>query len=181
MTLVGGKEPFSVATSYFRDLVFADAQWDYKTFDYDKDVTASLRTGSNIVDVPSDGFTKFFAGGGKLLLSHGWSDGLIPAANTAAFYKAMTAKMDSKTAENSVRLFMVPGMGHCGGGDAPSVINMLAVIDEWTEKGKAPDSIIARRPASETPMSRPLCPFPQVAKYKGTGSTDDAANFVCKP
>jgi hypothetical protein len=181
MTLVGGKEPFSVATSYFRDLVFANAEWDYKTFDYDKDVTASLRAGSSIVDVPSDGFAKFFAGGGKLLLSHGWSDGLIPAANTAAFYKAMTAKMEPKTAASSVRLFMVPGMGHCGGGDAPSVMNMLAVIDEWTEKGKAPDSIIARRSANEKPMSRPLCPYPQVAKYTGAGDTDDAANFVCKP
>ncbi len=177
--LVMGKEPFPVATSYFRDLVFANPQWDFKTFDYDKDLAASLKAASSIIDVPSNGFDKFFAGGGKLLISHGWSDGLIPAANTAAFYRSMTAKMDPKVVSNSVRLFMIPGMGHCGGGDGPSVTNMLAVIDEWTEKGKAPDSIIARRPPNEKPMSRPLCPYPQLAKYKGDGSTDDADNFAC--
>ncbi len=173
-----GKEPFSVATSYFRDLVFANPQWNFKTFDYDKDLAASLKAGSSVVDVPSNGFAKFFAGGGKLLLSHGWSDGLIPAANTVSFYKSMTAKMDPKAA-SSVRLFMIPGMGHCGGGDGPSVTNMLTVIDGWTEKGKAPDNIIARRPPNEKPVSRPLCPYPQLAKYKGDGSTDDAANFEC--
>jgi len=120
-------------------------------------------------------------GGGKLLLSHGWSDGLIRAANTAAFYKAMTAKMDPKTAASAVRLFMVPGMGHCGRGDAPVVMNILAVIDEWTGKGKALNRIIARRSANEKPMSWPLGSYPQAAKYTGTGDTDDAAKFVRKP
>jgi feruloyl esterase len=181
MALIGGKEPFPVATSYFRDVVFNNPQWDYKSFDYDKDRAATLKAGSDVLDVPSDGFAKFFKSGGKLLLSHGWSDGLIPAANTASFYKSMTAKMDSKKSADSVRLFMIPDMGHCGGGDAPTVTDMLTAIDQWVDKGKAPDRIIASRPPNQKPMTRPICPYPQIAKYKGLGSIDDAANFECKP
>ncbi len=179
MALVGGKEPFPVATSYFRDIVFNNPQWDFKSYDYDKDLAATFKAGSAILDVPSDGFAKFFAGGGKLLLSHGWSDGLIPAANTVAFYKGMAAKMDPKNVGDSVRLFMIPGMGHCGGGDAPSVVDMISVMDQWIDSGKAPDSIIASRPPNQEPMSRLICPYPQMARYKGAGRTDDAASFTC--
>lgn len=175
--LTGGPQPFPVATSYLRDLVFSDPQWDFKSFDYDKGADAAIKYGSDILDVPSNGLSRFFARGGKLLLSHGWADGLIPAPNTVAFYKSMTAKTDSKKAGDSVRLFMIPGMGHCGGGDAPTVMDMITVIDQWTEKGKAPESIIATNPQKH--MSRPICPYPQIAKYKGSGSIDDASNFVC--
>jgi feruloyl esterase len=179
MALIGGKEPFPAAYSYFRDVVFNNPQWDYKSFDYDKDLAAAYQIGSAILDVPSDGLSKFFKNGGKLLLSHGWSDGLIPAGGTAAFYRSMIAKMDSKTTD-SARLFMLPGMGHCGGGDAPSVTDMLSVIDQWVETGKAPKRIIAANPPNQKPMSRPICPYPQIAVYKGSGSIDDAANFECK-
>ncbi|MBN1570184.1 MAG: tannase/feruloyl esterase family alpha/beta hydrolase [Acidobacteria bacterium] len=179
MALIGGKEPFPAASSYFRDVVFNDPQWDYKSFDYDKDLAAAYKAGSEILDVPSDGLSKFFKSGGKLLLSHGWSDGLIPASGTVAFYKSMIAKMDPKSAD-SARLFMFPGMGHCGGGDAPSVVDMLSVIDQWVETGKAPERIIATNPPNQKPISRPICPYPQIAKYKGSGSMDDAANFECK-
>ncbi len=184
--LTSGPEPFSVATSYFRDIVFKDPKWNFKSFDYDKDLAVSYRAGSSILDVPTDGLSEFFKGGGKLLLSHGWADGLIPAPNTVAFYKSVTAKMGKNKAADSVRLFMVPGMGHCGGGTGPSVLDMLSVIDKWVTEGKAPYRIIASTPASnpmnpnQKQMTRPICPYPQVAVYKGSGSTDDAANFVCK-
>ena len=181
MALIGGKEPFPVATSYFRDIVFKDPQWDYKSFDYDKDLAASYEAGRDILDVPSNGMDKFFNGGGKLLLSHGWSDGLIPAGNTVAFYKSMTANMNPKKAADSVRLFMLPGVGHCGGGEAPGVTDMLSVIDQWVETGRAPDRIIASNPPNQKQMSRPICPYPEIAKYTGSGSTDEAANFECKP
>ena len=179
MALISGNEPFPVATSYFRDIVFENPQWDFRSYDYDKDLDESFKAGSDILDVPSDGLSRFFQGGGKLLLSHGWADGLIPAPNTIAFYKSMTANMEPEKAADSVRLFMVPGMGHCGGGDAPCMIDMLSVIDKWVDQGKAPDSIIASRPPNEKPMTRPICPYPQIAKYKGSGSIDDAANFTC--
>ncbi len=180
MALVSGKEPFPVATSYFRDIVFNNQQWDYRSYDYDKDVAASLEAGSEILDVPSDGLTGLFEGGGKLLLSHGWADGLIPASNTVAFYRSMTANMDPERAVDSVRLFILPGVGHCGGGGAPSVTDMLSTIDQWVEMGKAPDRIIASNPPSQRPMTRPVCRYPQIAEYDGSGSTDDAANFQCK-
>jgi feruloyl esterase len=81
-------------------------------------------------------------------------------------------------------LFMVPGMDHCYGGDGPFDFNAVAALEQWVEKGKAPDRIIAAHfPENASPgkpdRTRPLCPYPQVAKYKGSGSTDDAANFVC--
>ncbi len=179
IALIGGNEPFPVATSYFRDIVFGDPQWDYESYDYDQDLKATFKAASDILDVPTDGLSRFFQGGGKLLLSHGWADGLIPASNTVKFCKSMTANMDPEKAADSVRLFMVPGMGHCGGGNAPSVIDMLSVIDQWASEGKAPDSIIASQPPNEEPMTRLICPYPHIAEYKGKGDIDDAANFIC--
>ncbi len=180
--LTSGPEPFSVATSYFRDIVFEDPAWDFKSFDYDKDLAASYKAGSDILDVPPEGLSKFFKGGGKLLLSHGWADGLIPAPNTIAFYKTMIADMDRNKASDSVRLFMVPGMGHCGGGTGPTVLDMLSVIDNWVTEDKAPDRIIASTPPApgQKQMTRPLCTYPLVPVYTGSGSTDDEANFECK-
>jgi feruloyl esterase len=179
MVLTNGPEPFRVATSYFRDIVFNNPQWDFRSYDYDKDLEASFKAGSDILDVPGNGLTRFFEGGGKLLLSHGWADGLIPAPNTVAFYKSMIANMGPGKAAESVRLFMFPGMGHCGGGDAPCVVDMLSVIDKWVSEGKAPDSIIASRPPDQKPMTRPICLYPRIARYKGTGDINDAANFIC--
>ncbi|HJX35286.1 MAG TPA: tannase/feruloyl esterase family alpha/beta hydrolase, partial [Desulfatiglandales bacterium] len=179
MALISGNEPFPVATSYFRDIVFGNPQWNFRSYDYDQDLDASFKAGSDILDVPSDGLSRFFNGGGKLLLSHGWADGLIPAPNTVAFYKSMTANMDAEKAADSVRLFMLPCVGHCGGGDGPGMVDMLSVIDKWASEGKAPDSIIASRPPDQKPMTRPICPYPQIAKYKGAGDIDDAVNFIC--
>lgn len=178
--LMSGPEPFPVATSYMRDLVFKDRQWDFKTFDYGKDPAAARAAAASVLDVPSDGLGKFFDAGGKLLLSHGWSDGLIPSRNTVRLDEQLTSKLGAKTAAKAVRLFMVPGMGHCGGGDGPFVFDALSVIDTWVEKGDAPERIVVSEPPGKPAMTRPLCPYPQVAQYTGEGSTDEAANFQCK-
>ena len=193
MMLVTGNEPFPVAMSYFRDLVFADPQWDFKSYDYDKDIEKSYKFGGEILDVPGTGPVKFLERGGKLLLSHGWADGLIPARNTIDFYRSLTAALTSEKTKDSVQLFMLPGTGHCGGGDAANVVDMLSVIDRWVEEGRKPEQIIASRasntgapgkpsnkPIDAKPQTRPLCPWPKVAVYKGSGSTDDAANFECR-
>ena len=87
--------------------------------------------------------------------------------------------MDPEKAADSVRLFMLPGAGHCGGGEA-GITDMISVIDQWTEKGKAPDRIIASGSSNQRPVTRLICPYPQVARYKGSGSTDDAGSFECK-
>ena len=84
-------------------------------------------------------------------------------------------------ASNSVRLFLAPGMGHCGGGEGPNVFDKVGALEQWVEQGKAPEKLIASHSTNgKVDRTRPLCPYPQVAKYKGTGSIDDAANFVCR-
>ena len=121
----------------------------------------------------------FLARGGKLLLSHGWADGLIPPPSTVDFYTRLQKSVGRKARDN-VRLFMIPGMGHCGGGDGPSSVDMLCEpsTSGW-QTGDAPERIIASNPPNATPRTRPLCPYPQEAKYTGTGSTDEARNFRC--
>jgi feruloyl esterase len=120
--------------------------------------------------------------GGKLLLYTGWADPLIPAADLLNYYGSMQKKMGGpqSTAEFA-RLFMVPGMGHCAGGNAPTRFDALAALEPWVEKGAPPDKMIAAQVVQgETKRTRPLCVYPQVARWNGTGSQDDAANFSCK-
>ncbi len=191
--LISAPEPFPVATSYMRQLVFADQPgWDFKSFDYGADTLKARAYGASILDVPPTGLGPFFARGGRLLLSHGWTDGLIPANNTVAFYQKLSAGLPAGQAQKQLRLFMVPGMNHCGGGEGPSSIDTLATIDQWASGGAAPDRLIATRAAGgppgppgqpgqppQEPMSRPLCPFPMVDRYKGQGPTDQAGSFTC--
>lgn len=179
MILVGGSQPFPVATSYFADLVFHNPKWNFKSFNYDTDLPASYKVGGAILDVPPAGLKKFFADGGKLLLSHGWADGLIPSLSTVDFYKGLTTSLPPSETKHSVRLFMIPGMGHCGGGDAPTSTNMLSVINHWVATGKAPTTIVAVNSPRQKPASQLVCPYPKYARYKGHGSPHNAANFAC--
>ncbi|HEY6454982.1 MAG TPA: tannase/feruloyl esterase family alpha/beta hydrolase [Steroidobacteraceae bacterium] len=177
--LTMGPEPFPVATTFFRALVFRDPKWDFRNFDYDHDVERSLQVGHADLDVPPTGVEGFLAGGRKLLLSHGMADGLIPTRSTVNFYTALTHHAAAKESANA-RLFLVPGMGHCGGGEGPSVIDTLSSIDGWVGSGRAPQRIIASNPPGTAPRTRPLCPYPQQAVYTGRGSTDEEQNFRCE-
>ena len=181
--MISGAEPFPVATTYMRLLVFGERPgWDFRGFDYAADTLRARTFGAATLDVPADGLDPFFKRGGKLLLSHGWTDGLIPANNTVAFYGRLSSRLPAKQASQQLRLFMVPGMNHCSGGEGPSSIDTLAAIDLWASTGVAPERLIATRPAApkQPAMSRPLCPFPQVAAYKGEGPVDEAESFECK-
>ena len=174
-----GPEPFGAAFTFMRDLVFADPAWNFRSFDYDKDVSRALRAASAQLDVPAAGLDAFFATGRrKLLLSHGWADGLIPPRSTVNFYNELTAHLGSKAA--SARLFMIPGMGHCAGGEGPFVFNAIATLDRWVETGRAPERIVVSNPPGAPPRTRPLCPHPKVAVYSGSGSSDDEKNFTCR-
>jgi feruloyl esterase len=177
--LTMGKEPFPVATSFFRGSVFKDPSWDFRSFDYDHDVDRAVAYGSDAIDVPPTGLGRFFAANHKLLLSHGWADGLIPPQSTVNFYQALVKDIGQRRADQDVRLFMVPGMGHCGGGSGPSNIDMLGAIDQWVQTGKAPAQLIASNPPGRPVRTRPLCPHPEVATYSGHGDTDEAQNFHC--
>lgn len=190
--LVMGPQPFPVAYDYFNLLTYGDQKpWDWTTMDYGTGLADARKYGSAILDVPHDGLDAFFARGGKLLLSHGWNDGLIPANNTLAFYHGLYGTIPTASAQNQLRLFMAPGMEHCSGGEGPSVFDTLGTIDDWATTGRAPNRIIATRPTSaggmpggppsppRDPMSRPLCPYPLVPQYDGNGDKAVADSFEC--
>jgi len=191
--LTQGPAPFPVALTYFSMLVYGDRpNWDWKTFDYFQGIYDARKHAADILNVPSDGLRQYFARGGKLLLSHGWNDGLIPAGNSVLFYQGAYHSIPQAQAQQQLRLFMAPGMEHCSGGEGPSEFDTLAVIDSWATTGKAPERIIATRPTAvpammpgapagpaREPMSRPLCAYPAYAKYTGSGDKADAANFRC--
>ena len=178
---VTGPKPEDVAVDTFR-ILFNDANWDYHTMDFDKDIAKADKMGANLIDAadPSK-LGKLFARGGKIVYYHGWNDPAItPLAAIDYYTKAVAANGGKDKTYDSLRLFMVPGMGHCGGGDGPNTWDKLDVVMKWVEEKKAPDQIVATHSTQgKVDRSRPLCPYPQVAKYKGSGSTDEAANFSC--
>ncbi len=185
--LLGGNEPFPVATNYFRELVYGgQPNWDWKVSDYGQELADARAYGAKILDVPPDGLEPFFARGGKLLMSHGWTDGLIPANNSVMFYTNMLKAIPASQARGQARLFMVPGMDHCGGGEGASTYDTLGTIDAWATTGRAPERIIATREPSPNPnapklppISRPLCPYPLIARYDGKGDPAKADSFTC--
>lgn len=174
-----GPEPFGAALTYLRALVFKDPHWDFRSFDYGKDFDLALKVGSAALDVPASGLDRFFADGGKLLLSHGWADGLIPPGNTVQLYRTLAGRLGPRKAAQDVRLFMVPGMNHCSGGEGPYVFDVIGAIDRWAETGRAPDRIIASNPPRAPVRTRPLCPYPEQAAYSGHGSIDEEQSFRC--
>ena len=181
----GGNAP-SVATDLFKYETFKDANWDWHTFDFDKDVALADKVDGGILNTLDPNLKLFFAHGGKLIQYHGWADSLIAPGNSVNYYESVATKLGgAKKIDADYRLFMVPGMGHCGGGDAATNFDMLTALEQWREQNKAPDQIVATKyaqganPASGVAMTHPLCPYPQTAKYKGTGDTNDVSNFVC--
>lgn len=157
-----------------------DPNWDPMTFDLETDLGLALKN-AGFVEASDPDLATFKARGGKLLLYHGWADPGPAPENTINYYDAVNKKLGGKP-DDWMRLFLMPGVGHCGGGVGPDQADFLGAIERWREKGEAPAQIIATRPAGRggaSPLSRPLCPHPQVARYTGSGSTDEAANFSC--
>ena len=177
----GGPEPRQANLSYFRDVLFKNPQWDFRTLNFDSDVTLADQEDRGVVNAINPDLGPFQAAGGKLLLYHGWSDNILAPLATVNYYEDVVATMGGAEQTGSfARLFMVPGMGHCSGGPGTDVFDKVGVLEQWVEHGTAPDKIIAaHRTKGVEDMTRPLCPYPEVAKWKGSGSTNDAANFVC--
>jgi feruloyl esterase len=169
----------TLATAYLRYAVFQDPKWDYMTFDFDSGMALADRIDDGVTRATDPDLGDFFRRGGKLLQYHGWSDPSVSPLSSIDYYNSVKGFMGGPVSvRDSYRLFVVPGMDHCGGGDGPNTFDSIRAIEEWVEAGKAPEQIIASR-VREGKTERPLCPYPQVARYKGTGSTDDAANFLC--
>ena len=178
---VAGVNPDGSAPSTFK-MLFQDANWDYHTFDFDKDTARADRLGNAAINAVDPAKLKpLFARGGKILLYHGWEDPAItPLISINLYDQAVAANGGLDKTYNDIRLFMVPGMGHCGGGEGPNTFDKMDAISAWVEHGTAPDQILASHSTEgKVDRTRPLCPYPQIAKYNGTGSIDEAANFTC--
>lgn len=189
---------FAFGTQFFKNMVFEDPDWQFRSFDAVRDTRIADRKMAGALNATDPDLRAFRTRGGKLILFHGWSDAAIPAVSTINYYRSVEAKAGEKNAGAFVRLYMVPGMQHCAGGAGPDVFGQSGVargdrlhdidaaLEAWVEQGIAPDQIIASKykgapaPGGEVVRTRPLCPYPLTAAYKGTGSTDDAVNFVCK-
>jgi feruloyl esterase len=177
--LAGGPEPFQIPVEYFKYVLFKNPNWDWKTLNFDSDVALADKTDPGRLNSINPDLKAFFAHGGKLIQYHGWNDQLIAPLNSVNYYKSVQDKLGNTS--GNYRLFMVPGMGHCGGGDGANTFDMVTVIEQWVEQNKAPDQIIAERRAGGTvERTHPLCPYPETAHYKGSGNPDDAANFMCQ-
>jgi feruloyl esterase len=180
----GGLQPGAMDIDIFRYIANQDPAWDWRSFDLEKDIDRGLLHGTEIHAVNPD-LAKFKARGGKLLMFHGWSDGgsdgSISPLNTVSYYESVLNYMGPNQ-DDWLRLFLVPGMDHCGGGTGPNQFNKIAVLERWREQNEPPKSITAARvnEGDVIDMTRPLCPYPQQAVYNGSGSTNDAANFACK-
>jgi hypothetical protein len=179
-------QPFRIALEWLRYFLLQDPSWDWTALTprrFEQLFDQSVEQYEAVIGTANPDLSLFRKSNGKLIVWHGWSDELIPAEGSIDYYDRVVERMgDRKETGKFLRLFMAPGVGHCGGGPGPPPSEALDALLRWVEDGRAPDSIPAiRRDATGMAIrSRPLCPYPQVARYKGRGSTDDAASFECR-
>jgi hypothetical protein len=197
-TWITGSEPgeslmFAFSGGYFSNMVYEKKDWNYKNVNVGAALSAAEEKTASKLNATDANLTAFQARGGKLILYHGWNDPAISALNTINYYNSVATRMGIKTTDAFVRLYMAPGVQHCGDGPGPDSFgagskdpqhNMALALEQWVEKGIAPSAIIATKYADGDPekgvkMTRPLCAYPLTAKYKGKGDPNDAGNFVC--
>jgi feruloyl esterase len=178
---LAGPEAVGEAVEFFRYVVFNNPAWDFRTLSFDTGTAAADKAAAEVLNVTNPDLRPFFAHGGKLLLYHGWNDQLVAPVNSVNYYSRVVAAAGPPMAAGGVRLFMMPGMNHCAGGDGPNTFDRMKVIEEWVERGVAPSRIVASHATNGiVDRTRPLCAYPEVARYTGNGSIDDAANFICR-
>lgn len=193
----GGGAGAVYGENYFRYMVFEDPTWNALTADVDAAVKRADDKTAQALNATDPDLSRFQARGGKLILYHGWDDPAISPLNTIYYFKAVMNAMGKQKTDSFLRLYMVPGMEHCVGGPGANSFGQLlrktvkgpeygvfTALEQWVERGTSPNEVIATKYVGDSPekgvkMTRPLCAYPQIAKYKGNGDTNDAANFVC--
>jgi feruloyl esterase len=173
------KDPMRI--DVFRYFVYADPNWDWHTFDFDHDMDLADSRIGYMSAIDAD-LGPFRDRGNKLLMYTGWADPVAAPMDVLKYYKAVLGKMGGvDSTMKFFRFFMVPGMAHCTGGPGATTFDALTALNSWVEDGKAPDSIMASHfEDGKVTMTRPLCPYPQRAVWKGSGDTNDATNFSCR-
>jgi len=190
--------------TFYAYMVFDNPKWDFRTFNFDSDVKTADDKTAGILNSTDPDLAKFKALGGKLIQYHGWGDAAIPPQNSIDYFETVQSVMgktarqrDLGATQDFYRLFMVPGMSHCAGGvGATSFGNVppglhdpghdvVSALEQWVEKGVAPNQIIATGfvggdSAKGVETTRPLCPYPEEAMYKGTGDINSATSFTCQ-
>jgi len=188
--------------NFFRNFIYQDHNWSFHGFDLDKGRADAVKAVGDIMNATDVHFAKFKAHGGKLIQYAGMADSIVTPLSSVKFYQSVVAAQGQipagdalKRTQEFYRLFIAPGMGHCGGGPGPNQFgqaggagdsdhDLVVALQQWVEKGVAPTRVIATKFVSDDKtkglaMTRPLCLFPQVAKYKGTGPVREAASFTC--
>jgi len=196
----GKSAMYAFGTNFFSYMVYSDPKWNWQSFRVDAGLKAAVEKTAAALDSTDPNLKPFLSRGGKLILYHGWNDPAIPALNTVNYFNQVEKVTGKQATDSSIRLYMAPGVQHCGAGPGPDSFgqqgwspdapfkdpehNMYAALEKWVEQGTAPDKIIATKlegegSARHATMTRPLCPYPQQAKYKGAGDSNDASNFTC--
>lgn len=177
---MAGTNPFGPGVDLFRYVVFEDEDWDFMTLNFDADIERALDADA-AADALDPNLKPYYERGGKIVQYHGWNDPQISPRVSSMYYEHVLDTVGEDIVPRHHRLFMVPGMAHCGGGEGTSSFDMLSVLEEWVESGSAPDSVEASRVVDGgVDRTRPLCAYPAVARYDGSGSIDDASNFSCE-
>jgi len=201
---ITGPEPgksllFAFGVGYFTNMVYEKADWNYKDANIEQALKAAEEKTAHKLDATDPNLTAFKARGGKLILYHGWNDPAISALNTIHYYDSVVSRLGRQDADAFVRLYMVAGMQHCGDGPSPNSFgqwgtepsadpqhNAFVALERWVERGQAPSVIVATKFVDDdstkgVKSTRPICPYPQTAAYKGQGDPNDAESFSCAP
>lgn len=189
-TLLGGAgadNTLRIAGPYFGMMVYRDPTWDWKSFTFDASVALSTERTGTVLNAIDPDLSDFAARGGKIVQHHGWGDPLLTPGNSVNYFNSIVDFLKPNhgndalaEAQRFIRLFMVPGVGHCSGGPGTDTFDAQSALEAWVETGVAPEKLIAsHKDNGAVTRTRPLCPYPKIAKYSGSGSTDDAANFSC--
>jgi feruloyl esterase len=200
----GASAGYLYSTGYMKYFVFADPSWDYRAWDFARDLpkVEADQKNRSVMDTWNPDLRRFRDRGGKLIVYHGWGDDAISPLNTINYFKMVVEKTtggpkaaDALASEDEafrkaaqktgdfMRLFMVPGMNHCGGGQptGPNTFDAVTALSNWVENKQAPDTLLGSHMTNGVAdLTRPLCPYPGVAQYSGQGDVKDAANFSCR-